>query len=177
MSTMWIILGSLLIFLVLLLIIAFVYIIFILRKANIIVQKVDYLVEDVSYKMEALTPTVELVNKVSNYGLAADAIANKSLKNFIKVFLNNKSSFLVLFQKFTDILSKTWDRTTQQASKGEGVEDNEPIIVDDDLEQTATNTKVKDAKDQSQTRTAKKTTSKNTKKKEDNLSSDQKDKK
>ena len=129
MNIIWIIVGSLLVVFILALIIISIYIIFLLRKTNIIAQKIDYLIEDITYKAEALTPTVDVVNKFSNYAIAADATANKSAIDFLKILRNNQSSILKLTQNILSSFNSIWDKqTSKDASKK--MEDS--IIVDDE---------------------------------------------
>jgi len=113
-----------------------VFVIFLIRRLNIIAQKVDYLVEDITYKVEALTPTVDIINKFSNYAITADVITNKSVKEFYKLLKNNQTSLLKLFQNILSQFNKVWESKktdkSKKASKQE-FDDGETIILNQEF--------------------------------------------
>jgi hypothetical protein len=65
-------------------------------------KKVDYLVEDLTYKSEALSVSVDAVNKVSNYVLAADTFTKKGFSSLLKLFTQNKNFFYELIDKIKE---------------------------------------------------------------------------
>ncbi len=156
MDTLWIVVGSLLAVLIVFLIVAGFYIVMLLRKANIIAQKVDYLVEDLTYKAEALTPTVDIVNKVSNYAIAIDATANKSAIEFLKIIRNNRSSLIKLMQNILSSFNTIWEKQSSKSkSKAKDFEEESFEVKDDEkpkseskakASKTKKSTKVDDSK-------------------------------
>jgi hypothetical protein len=74
----------------------------VLRRRNIVMKKVDYLVEDLTYKSEALSVSVDAVNKISNYVLAADSFTKKGFSSLLKLFTQNKNFFYELIDKIKD---------------------------------------------------------------------------
>ncbi len=126
------------------LIVIFIVVILFVRRMNIIAQKVDYLVEDITYKVEALTPTVDLINKVSNYAITADVIANKSVLNIYKMLKNNQTSLIKLFQSILSQFNSIWDKkqTAKNNKKSQDKEfEEEIIIIKEDKETTVEDTK------------------------------------
>ena len=79
--------------------IVLVYSLTVLRRTNIVLKKVDYLVEDLTYKAESLSTSVEAVNKISDYVLAADAFTKKGFSSLLKLFTQNKNFFYELIDK------------------------------------------------------------------------------
>ncbi len=150
MDTLWIVVGSLLAVLIVFLIVAGFYIVMLLRKVNIIAQKVDYLVEDITYKAEALTPTVDIVNKVSNYAIAIDATANKSAIEFLKVIRNNRSSLIKLMQNILSSFNTIWEKQNSKSKTKDFEEESFEVNEDDTKETTSTSDETihtKDVKD------------------------------
>jgi hypothetical protein len=79
--------------------IVLIYSLTLLRRTNIVMKKVDYLVEDVTYKTESLSTSVEAVNKISDYVLAADSFSKKGFSSLLKLFTQNKNFFYELIDK------------------------------------------------------------------------------
>ncbi len=146
MDIVWIVVGSLLAVLILVLIVAVFYTVILLRKANIIAQKVDYLIEDITYKAEALTPTIDIINKVSNYAIAVDATANRSAVEFLKMIRNNRSSIIKLMQNILSSFNTIWEKQHTKSKEKDFEEESFEVNEDGpkkETKSTSSSTKAK----------------------------------